>query len=61
MFSIHSNGNFWVFCNSEFINLREINFGRNKASQTAILTISVALNYEFLRIFDIFMYEIPKT
>ena len=32
--------------------LREINFGQFKAPKTAILTISAALNFEFLETFD---------
>ena len=41
--------------------LREINFGHFEAPKTAILTIWVALNFEFLDIFDIFKCEIPKN
>ena len=39
--------------------LREINSGHLGDPKTAILTISAALNFEFLGIFDIFKYEIP--
>ena len=41
--------------------LREINFGHFEASKTAILTIWAALNLEFLDVFDILKYEIPKN
>ena len=37
--------------------LREINFGHFEAPKTAILTISVAMNFEFMETFDIFKYE----
>ena len=39
---------------------REINFGHFEAPKTDILTKRVALNFEFLDIFDIFKCEIPK-
>ena len=38
--------------------LREINFGHFEAPKTAILTIWVALNFEFLGNFDIIKFEI---
>ena len=38
--------------------LREINFGHFEATKTAILTIWVVLNFEFLGIFDIVKREI---
>ena len=38
--------------------LREINFGHFEAPKTAILTILEALNFEYLRTFDIFKCEI---
>ena len=42
--------------------LREINFGHFYAPTTAILSIWVAMKFEFLGIFDIFEYEIlPKS
>ena len=40
--------------------LREINFGHLVVPKTAILTIWVAPNFEFLKTFDIFKYENPK-
>ena len=39
---------------------REINFGNLEAPKTDILTKCVALNFEFLNIFDVFKCEIPR-
>ena len=41
-------------------NFCEIDFGHFEAPKTDILTKRVALNFEFLNIFDIFKCEIPK-
>ena len=41
-------------------NLRKINFGYFQASNAATLTFWVALNFEFLGLFDIFKCKIPK-
>ena len=41
--------------------LREINFDHIEAHKIAILTILAALNFEFLKSFDIFMCEITKN
>ena len=38
----------------------EINFGRIETTKIAIFTTLVALNFEFLEIFDIFKLEIPQ-
>ena len=38
----------------------EINFGSIETLIIAILTILVALNFEFLEIFDIFKWEFPQ-
>ena len=40
--------------------LREINFGKLGAPNTAILPIWAAMNIELLEIFDYFKCEIPK-
>ena len=40
--------------------LREINVGHFEPPKIAILTISAALNFEFLYIFDIFKRKIQK-
>ena len=41
-------------------NLREINFGHFETPKTAILSIWVALNFEFFGIFDTFKREMRE-
>jgi len=52
----------WKFQDSSATQiLRGVNFGHFKALKTAVLTKYVALNFEFLGMFDIFKCEIPKN